>query len=204
MAWVVAVAGPVGAGKTTLVRGLARRLPGATTLHFDHFQQVTEHAIETIASWMRAGADPNAFRIPGLAESLAALARGRPAQDPATGATIPPGRIVLFDTPFGTLHADTAQHVDLLIWIETPLDVALARKLREFTGHFLETRRPEKFREFVPWLHGYLGSYLDVVADLMRLQKDKVGGSADVVIDGLGGIEAMVEAAAREIEERLA
>jgi uridine kinase len=202
--YVVAVTGPVGAGKTTLVNGLAARLPDACAIHFDHYQTVTKRPIDEIARWMRSGADPNAFQIPGLSEALAALLRGEPASDPKTGETIPPRRIVLLDTPFGTLHQETARFIDLLAWIETPLDVALARKVREFTGHFLDARDPDAGRSFVPWLHGYLGNYLDVVADLMRMQKEKLGAEADFAVDGSGPPDAVVERAAREIAERLA
>jgi uridine kinase len=201
--YVVAVAGPVGAGKTSLVRGLAARLPEACAVYFDHYQTVTERPIGDIVRWVRDGMDPNAFSIPGLPDALRTLLRGEPVVDPKTRETIAARRVVLFDTPFGTLHDETAQFIDLLVWIETPLDVALARKVRELAGVALG-RPPEAARGFLGWLHGYLGNYLDVVAQLMRLQKEKLGGEADVVVDGLADPAAVVEQAAREIEERLA
>jgi uridine kinase len=180
---VIAIAGSVGAGKSTLVRGLASRLPSATAIHFDHYERMTEQPIEKIRQWMKDGADLNEMPVPGLADALRALKEGRGVQDPLTGRTVQPASSILFETQFGRQHAATGQHIDFLVWIDTPLDVALARKVRQFASE-IDTRDPGELAGFGPWLQAYLDNYLEVVGGLLRLQRDTVGANADLVVDG--------------------
>jgi hypothetical protein len=84
-----------------------------------------------------------------------------------------------------------------------PLEVALARKVRELVGGFLGQRRPEQHLEFLAWLQQYLENYLTTVRDVLRIQQERVAARADIVLDGMGSIEALGEQAAAEILKRL-
>ncbi|MDP3512816.1 MAG: hypothetical protein Q8S20_08700 [Sulfuritalea sp.] len=201
-AYVIAIAGPVGAGKTTLAQAVARALTDAAILQFDHYERITEQSIEQVRDWMQGGADLDAIAIPGLAEALQALKAGRAVTDPMTGATIPSRKYILFETQFGRRHAATGRYIDLMIWVDTPLDVALARKVRQFAAA-LEGSDPAAARSFGTWLHGYLGNYLDVVAGLLRIQKESVGAGADVVVDGGREVSALQQEVADLVRERL-
>ena len=59
---VVAVAGPVGAGKTSLVRGLQARLPDAEAVFLDHWETFTQRPLEELEDWIRAGAEIDASK----------------------------------------------------------------------------------------------------------------------------------------------
>jgi uridine kinase len=180
---VIAVAGPVGAGKSTLVAGLASVLPGTATIHFDHYERMTEQPIEEIRRWAKDGADVDAMPVPGLAEALHFLKQGRATIDPATHAEIAPANFILFETQFGRRHTATGKLIDFLVWIDTPLDVALARKVRQFSaGPGL--RNAGEAQAFVQWLPEYLDNYLDLVGGLLRRQRDTVRADADLVVDG--------------------
>jgi len=48
-----------------------------------------------------------------------------------------PRKYVLFETQFGRAHRETERHLDLLLWVDTPLDVALARSIRASIAGFL-------------------------------------------------------------------
>ena len=197
MGYVVAVAGPVGGGKSTLVDGLAGRLADTTAIHFDHYERMTEQPIEKIREWMKNGADLDQMSLPGLAEDLQSLKSGRPVSDPLTRAEIPARKYILFETQFGRQHAATGRHIDFLIWIETPLDLALARKIRQFAGEF-DAHDREAVRTFAPWLKAYLDNYLDVVGGLLRIQQEAVRVNADLLIDGEcepGALQLQVEQA---------
>ncbi len=180
---VIGISGAVGAGKSTLVRGLAASVPDSTAIHFDHYERMTEQPIEEVRRWMEAGADLNRMPVPGLADALLSLKHGRAVRDPASGAQVPPASHIFFETQFGRQHAETGQHVDFLVWIDTPLDVALARKVRQFAGE-IDPRNSAECAAFGPWLEGYLENYLDVVGGLLRMQRDTVGAKADLVLDG--------------------
>jgi uridine kinase len=178
---VIAVSAPVGGGKSSLVRGLARAFPGAATIHFDHYETLTERPVEEMKRWLRDGADVDELVIERLPEDLARLKAGTAVVDP-TGVEIAPGDYVFFETPFARQHPATGALIDMSIWIDTPLDVALARNLREFV------RRPEMRADLSHWLGPYLDSYLDVVRDLLLLQHEMIGGDADLVLDGMAPI----------------
>ena len=200
--YVIAVAAPPGAGKSTLIRLLAGRLPDATVIHFDHYERITEQPIEKIRLWMENGADLNEVEIPGLAEDLQALKHGRSVRDPRTRAEIRARKYVLFETQFGRQHAATGRHIDFLIWIDLPLDVALARKVRQFAGE-VDARNQEELEAFAPWLHTYLDNYLAVVGGLLRIQRDTVGASADLIVDGESDPGALLLQVEQEILRRL-
>lgn len=200
--YVIAIAGPVGAGKTTLARGVADELADAAVLQFDHYERITEQSIEQVRDWMQGGADLDAMAIPGLAEALQSLKAGRAAINPMTRATIPSRKYILFETQFGRRHAATGRYIDLMIWVDTPLDVALARKVRQFAAE-LEGSDPAAASAFGAWLHEYLGNYLDVVSGLLRMQKESVGAGADLVVDGGRDVSALQQEIARLVRERL-
>lgn len=176
---VVAIASGVGGGKSTLARALAEALGEAHVLQFDHFEALTERPLAETSAWMRAGADPARLAIAGLDEALCALKSGGAFRDPASGDTLTARHHVVFEAPFGRWHPASGKHIDLLVWIDTPLDIALARKLRQLSSAF---EGPEE--AFRPWLRDYLAGYLEGVEALLRLQLERVRPGADLVLDG--------------------
>lgn len=200
--YVIGISGPVGAGKSTLAAGLAQALADAAILQFDHYERITEQPISDIRQWMEEGADLDAIRIPGLAQALQSLKEGVAVIDPASGATIEPRKYILFETQFGRQHTATGRYIDLMIWVDTPLDMALARKVRQFASSVAEGA-PGAARTFAPWLSDYLENYLDVVGELLRIQKKTVALGADLSVDGEREPVVVREEVARLIRERL-
>jgi uridine kinase len=199
---VIAIAAGVGGGKSTLLASLADEFGGAaSTIQFDHYERVTEQPVEAVRRWMAAGADPDALAIPGLAEDLEALKGGREALDPLTRTPILPRKYLLFETQFGRRHAATGRQIDYLIWIDTPLDVALARKLRQLAGAAAGHGAREA-AAFAAWLPEYLDNYLGMVEKLLRSQRDTVRAQADRVLDGRKDPAALRLEAAQAIRDR--
>jgi uridine kinase len=203
MSHVVAVAGPPGAGKSSLIEGLGRALGDACAIHMDSYETMTRRPIAEIARWMQDGADIDAFAFPQLERDLQRLKQGFAVTEPGTGRAIEARKYILFETQFGKAHRATGQHVDLLIWLDTPLDVALARNVGKLTGAFLREQKPEKLAERMQWLHGYLDNYLGTVRSLMPMQRQKVSAGADFMLDGLASPAEMARSAAAEILRRL-
>lgn len=195
MSYVIAVSAPVGGGKTTLVQGLCKALGDATAIHFDHYETLSEHPPADIRRWMRKGANIDELVVEKLPEHLAHLKSGNAVTDP-TGLHIRAAKHICFETPFARQHRATGALVDMAIWIETPLDVALARNLKELG------RQPGADSDLSGWLAPYLDSYLDFVRDLLVMQQEVVGGAADLVLDGLDPVDDNVERAAREVRGR--
>lgn len=201
MSRIVAISGAPGSGKSTLARGLADALGDATVVEMDHYEQATAQPMAAIARWMHDGADYDALPIPSLADHLAALRAGRTVTDPATRKPIRPAAWILFETQFGRAHQATGRHVDLLIWLDTPPDIALARTLLKSTRIALRDGAADAAQ--LAWTEGYLANYLAVVRQLVLMQKARVGAGADIVLDGAQEPGTLVAQARDAVLQRL-
>jgi uridine kinase len=182
----IAVAGPPGGGKTTLARHLAARLGGAPTLNYDDYEQMTRRSPAEIAAWLDRGAPADEVPLPNFAEALAGLKRG-------------PARHVVLDFLLARAHQPTARQIDLVIWIDTPLDVALARTLRDQVER---ARAASASAPFTAWLAGYLDSYAGVLHRSYQLQHATVRPHADIILDGMLPPDQLAERATAEILRR--
>jgi len=199
MTHIIAVAAPIGGGKTSLVNAIADKLGDASTIHFDHYEKITNEPVQNLLKWIKDGADFDDLKIPGLAEDLSRLKNGKAVTDPLTNNKISPGKYTIFEMPIGKEHSETARYIDLLLWVETPLDIALARKVREFTHDFLMEEKPEKYRACLVWLDQFLDNYLKIVREVLSIQKQKVSANADIIINGRNSLETMAQYASGEI-----
>ncbi|HLH94460.1 MAG TPA: uridine kinase [Xanthobacteraceae bacterium] len=182
---VVAVAGPPGGGKTTLVRLLSTRL-SAPSLHYDDFEQITRRTPAEVEAWLDRGAPADEVPLPGFAEALMHLRQGGTRQ-------------VILDFLLARAHAPTAALIDFMIWIDTPLDIALSRTLREQVAL---ARTGAAAAGFLDWLAAYLDSYARVMHRGYQVQRTTVRGKADMILDGLLAPEELAARAAAEILRR--
>jgi uridine kinase len=175
---VIAIAGPPGSGKTALIAALSYLLPDATVLFLDGFETPPDLlSSAALAHWLGAGARFDDFAVAGLAEALTALKAGRQAHEPVSGRTVPPAPLVLFEMPFGRAYAPTAQLIDFLVWLDTPLDIALARNVLAW-----EDEMPPRPRA---WLIRYINEYLAVTRAVLAAQRGQIAPGADLMLDGL-------------------
>ncbi len=202
MTYVVAVAAPIGGGKTSLVTAIADGLHDAAIVRFDHYEKLTEQSVDHLIQWMKNGADADAFRFPGLGRDLEKLKRGESIVDPLTNVKVPSKKYIIFEMPLGKEHKETAEYIDLLLWVEIPLDMALARKLREFTGAFLKGYDQAKQKDFIIWLDTYLENYLKAVGNILRIQRERVSVKADIIVDGTKDLETMTQYSIKMILEK--
>jgi uridine kinase len=201
--YLIAVAGPSGSGKTALVKAVAEKLNDAATIFYDRYEKATRAPAYDLVKWIENGANFDEFAVLNLSKDLEKLKRGESVFDPLTNAEISSRKYILFEMPLGKEHKDTARYIDLLIWIEIPPDIALARKLREVTGTFLGMNKKENSLEFIVWINKYLDNYLKIVREVLQIQKQKVTPNADIIVDGQADLETMVREATREILNKL-
>ncbi|OPL14114.1 MAG: hypothetical protein AVO39_09695 [delta proteobacterium MLS_D] len=199
MGHIIAVAGPIGSGKSTLVGGIARALGDASILYYDSYEHATRRTPAEMIQWMRAGADFNDFDLTGLARDLSKLKSGVSVVNPVTGETVSGERFIIFEMPLGRTHRQTAPFIDLLLWIDIPFDIALARKVREYAKRLLAEGDGTSG---LTWLTGYVDNYTTLIRPLMRIQEERVRPGADLVIDGLEEPHAMTRRAAEAIGAR--
>ncbi|HEY4542909.1 MAG TPA: hypothetical protein VIG66_11115 [Noviherbaspirillum sp.] len=177
---VIAIAAPVGGGKSSLAGALAQALDNAPILRFDDFQLATRQSIPELQAWLARGADFDALEAPGLTEELARL-RGEVAH----------GGWLVFEMPLGRTYAATANAIDLLVWLDVPLDVALARKLRELAAG-ANVGSAEDARMALQWMESYLAHYMTTVRKVLEVQRQRVPQQADLVLDGCADVQTLL------------
>jgi len=191
--YIIGIAGPAGAGKTSLARSLAQALGDASVIHIDAYQRVTQQPLGQVAEWMARGGDFDEFPIPVLPDHLRKLKQGESVHDPVSLQQIAARKYIVFETHFGRAHSATGQFIDYLVWIDTPLDVALARNIRDLIRPVLDDPRAVVDRNRLAWLDDYVAGYLQHVRALVQMQQARVGSDADLVVDGSLEAQALLE-----------
>ncbi len=155
-----------------LVKTIASLKPDYATLNYDDFPNRSSGNYRGLRDWFEKCRDPNDFQTPQLEARFEAIGKSLPA---------PPA--VLFETPFGRTHRQTGRFIDFLVWIDVPLEVALARQLLNILR---QRKNPtmQEYEGFIQGLEGFLKTYLEITIAMYKSQAAEVGGNADLVIDG--------------------
>lgn len=86
-----------------------------------HFDRYPVDMPADISRWLAEGADFNEWQAAELADVVSQVGAG--------------GQVVIFEAPLGWRHQATGKHIDFLVFIEVPLEIALARfVIRELSG----------------------------------------------------------------------
>ena len=186
---VIAVSGHPGSGKTSLIAALQAEL-GVPSIHYDDYETVTSQPPEQVVKWIERGSDYDEIMLEPLVRRL----------DQLVTTTVRP-RCVLFDTPFGRAHRRTGAVIDTLIWIDTPPDIALARKIAASAGR--AKTDPAEAVAFTTWLEAYLAHYTDFIAGTYDVQRERVRPGADIVLDGRAPPETVAAEALSALSRRL-
>ena len=100
---------------------LAESLPKSKLFCFDEFDDTNLYP-DDLYDWSTRGANLLEFDCPGMGD--------------AVGKEIKEGKTdyIVLDYPFGRDHPRFREQIDLSVFIDTPLDVAMARRiLRDYT-----------------------------------------------------------------------
>ncbi|WP_416148337.1 hypothetical protein ACM26V_19245 [Salipaludibacillus sp. HK11] len=175
--FIISVASFSGGGKTTVVNLLLKQLRNAKALYFDDYD--FEESPDDICEWVEGGADYNQWQLTPFIKSMENLIH-----------TDSPDYLLL-DYPFAYLQRDVSAYIDLAIFIDTPLDIAMARRiLRDFTDKSMADVRKD------------LSHYL-VRARTAYLEMDRsVKPSSDHVIDGSFEGEVIVDVILEEMKNK--
>lgn len=114
--YVITINAVSGGGKTALATLVAASLPQSQLFCFDDFDETNWYPDDFYA-WYQRGADPLEIDCPGMGDAVTqAIAQGT-------------FRYLVLDCPLARDHPRFAPIIDLAIFIDTPLDVALARRI---------------------------------------------------------------------------
>ncbi len=156
---VIAIAAVSGGGKTATTHQLSNKLNKTKALYFDDYE--FEECPEDICEWVERGADCNEWNLLPMIKDVELLL------------TVESINYVVLDYPFAYLHDGMRDYIDLAIYIDTPLDIAMARRiLRDYEDSPIENIRSE----LISYLARARGAYVNM--------ERTVKPSSDIVIEG--------------------
>ena len=161
---IIAVSAVTAGGKTTAVNAVKKKLPRCASLHFDDYSFKGE--VEDFHQWVLDGADYNVWDLSPLKADIEKIIRS--------------GKYdyLLLDYPFAYRHNLIRDYIDCAVFIDTPLDIAMARRiLRDMNNASADEIREE--------MNVYL-NYARIA--YVQMLKD-IKPSSDYVIDGVQDLE---------------
>ena len=160
---VVAVSGASGAGKTTLVKELAKTFSGRS-LFFDDF--VDSHTYpNNMQDWLHQGLNFDDIKTPKFIQAIESLKH-----------TEAPGRLLFIEEPFGRQRSQVAHLVDVVIHLNIPLAISLARIIeRRLTSNCGSSA--------TGGVHQFVKNYQDHLFDIYQHANSKIAQDVDISID---------------------
>ncbi|GAB3113820.1 AAA family ATPase [Aestuariicella hydrocarbonica] len=187
---IIAICGVPGSGKSTVTRSLSLKLQ-AVVVDMDDYQTFTEQNVHELALQSDHERFYDQFSVPELGDTLAALKRGETVALPGRSEPCKADGPILFETHFGRAHRETGRHIDVMVWLDCSLDLALARKLHDFFNDFLKGD-PAHHRQQLQWVNGYLQNYQNDVKSLLEVQQHRVARDADIRLNSDRPLEELV------------
>lgn len=178
---LITISGFSGSGKTTLTDALAKHLKGVLVLKFDELDSLMVWS-GNYPDWLAQGADYEAFKLDRMRAHVDQVIKKSHA------------RCVIFDYPNGRLHSAFRDVIDLAVYVDTPLDIAMARRL------LLDL--PSDPSAAQDSIKEELQAYLAVGRNAYLEMDRQVKPRCDLLVDGTGPIDELVLVILREITKR--
>lgn len=168
---IIAIGAVTAGGKTTVVNALKTRLPKTASLHFDDYTFDGEP--DDLTEWVSKGEEfYNVWDLSPLKTDVEKIINSGEYD------------YLLLDYPFAYQNKMMKDYLDYCIFIDTPLDIAMARRvLRDMKDASADDIRNE--------MHTYLNfarpCYVDMLTEILP--------DSDYVIDGAKELETIINEA---------
>ena len=164
---IIAIGAVTAGGKTTVVNAIKARLPRTASLHFDDY--TFEGEVEDFSKWLSEGASYDVTDLSPLKADVEHMINSGEYD------------YLLLDYPYAYLNTMMKDYLDCCIFIDTPLDIAMARRvLRDMNDASADDIRKE------------MDSYLKFARVVYVHYLKTVLPSSDHVIDGTKDLETII------------
>ena len=194
---IIGISSVTGGGKTAVTQRLVKVLEDAVALHFDDYDDTNIHPVD-LQRWYATGADYDVYETPVFTNHLQALKVGRSIRYPTGNVAVGPAKYVVADAPLGRAHSESGRFIDLMVFIDTPLDVALTRRmLRD-----IDRQNGRTSDEALHYVKDELSGYLAQARPIYEEFQERMRATSDVIVDGTLSIDDIVVKIRFEVEAR--
>lgn len=197
-AFVIGISAVSGGGKTAVTKRLAEVLGDAVALHFDDYDDTNVHP--EYPGWFTDGADFDEFETPVFTKHLKTLKAGRSVMYPVGGVVVSPAKYIVVDAPLGRAHTKSGRFIDFMVFIDTPLDIAMARRILRN----IEREADWSPEESIEYVKDEMTGYLTHARPIYENHQDQMRHTSDLIIDGNLSVDDIVDIIGTEIASRLA
>ncbi|GMR66380.1 TPA: hypothetical protein QCX34_005694 [Bacillus anthracis] len=174
---IITIAAVSGGGKTTVTERLTHKLINSKALYFD--SDNFDNCPADICKWIDDGANYDEWVLTPLIKDIQHLIRDSHVD------------YIIVDYPFAYLNSEMRQFIDVTIFIDTPLDIAMARRiLRDFN----EDTMSEIHNDLKHYLTYARKAYLEVL--------HTVKPNSDIVLDGSLSVDEIINQIEEELNQR--
>ncbi|MED1411205.1 MULTISPECIES: AAA family ATPase [Bacillus] len=174
---IITIAAVSGGGKTTITERLARELKNSKALYFDSYK--FNNCPADICKWIDDGADYDEWVLTPLITDIQQLRQNSNID------------YIIVDYPFAYLNSSMRDLIDVTIYVDTPLDIAMARRIiRDFKD------------EPIIELHKDLNHYITHARKAYVEASNTVKPNSDIVLDGSLSVSEIIDRIVEELNRR--
>ncbi|KAA0761807.1 hypothetical protein [Bacillus sp. SH5-2] len=156
---IISIAAVSGGGKTTITERLTHELKNSKALYFDSY--TFDNCPADICKWIEDGANYDEWVLTPLINDIQHLLQNSYLD------------YIIVDYPFAYLNSEMGKLIDVTIFIDTPLDIAMARRiLRDFKEDTMSE------------IHNDLKHYITYARKAYLEALHTVKPNSDIVLDG--------------------
>ncbi|EJS69019.1 hypothetical protein CN425_07570 [Bacillus cereus] len=174
---IISIAAVSGGGKTTITERLTDELANSKALYFDSYK--FNDCPSDICKWIDDGANYDEWVLTPLITDIQYLLQNSNLD------------YLIIDYPFAYLNSEMRKFIDVTIFIDTPLDIAMARRiLRDFK----EDTMSEIHNDLKHYMTHARKAYLEAI--------HTVKPNSDIVLDGSLSVKEIIDRTLEELNRR--